>query len=118
MTFGRDRLLRIFIATRAEAVPRECRRFLSVDGSVPGYAVRWDHHATGEHINLDAMPERFDPSDYDGVGTTLADMARSRASWRCCSEARRTSPRRRGPSWRARRTDAITSRRTPRTTPR
>lgn len=64
----------IFVATRADAVPAGCRRVLSVDGTVPGFAVRWDHHTTGEPINLDAMPERLDPTEFDGVGTTLADM--------------------------------------------
>jgi hypothetical protein len=48
-------------------------RTLSVDGAVPGAALTWDHHQTGERINLEAMPDEFDPSSYDGVGTTLAD---------------------------------------------
>lgn len=63
----------IFVATRPEDVPPECRRFLSVDGSVPGHAARFDHHVTGEPINLDALPPVIDPSRYDGVATTLAD---------------------------------------------
>ena len=65
--------LRIFVATRREAVPAECARFLSVDGSVPGAVTAWDHHVTGERINLEAMPDLVDASAYDGVGTTLAD---------------------------------------------
>lgn len=63
----------IFVATRPEDVPPTCRRFVSVDGSVPGAAVCWDHHRTGEPINLDAMPDRVDPAQFDGVGTTMAD---------------------------------------------
>ncbi len=63
--------LSIFVATTAQGVP--CHRFISVDGSVPGAAVTWDHHVTGEAINLDAMPERFDASGFDGVGTTMID---------------------------------------------
>lgn len=62
----------VFVATRREDVP--CARYISVDGTVPGYALRWDHHTTGERINLDAMPDTFDASGFDGVGTTLADM--------------------------------------------
>jgi hypothetical protein len=65
--------LSIFVATRREDVPAGCDRYLSVDGTVPGNALRWDHHVTGHAINLDAMPERFDARSYDGVGTTLAD---------------------------------------------
>ena len=67
-------LLTIFLATRAEQVPAGVRRFFSVDGSVPGAARCWDHHITGERINLDAMPDLIDPSGFDGVGTTLADV--------------------------------------------
>jgi len=63
----------LFVATRPEDVPSSCRHFLSVDGSVPGAAVTWDHHVTGEAINLDAMPECVDPSAFDGIGTTMAD---------------------------------------------
>ncbi|MFH1466085.1 MAG: hypothetical protein ABIO70_17000 [Pseudomonadota bacterium] len=63
--------LRIFVATRPEDVP--CRHFVSVDGSVPGAALTWDHHRSGEAINLDAMPERADLSAFDGIGTTMAD---------------------------------------------
>ena len=66
--------LTIFVATRQEDVPAGCVRYLSVDGSVPGHAVRWDHHVTGERINLEAMPDRFEASAYDGVGTTFADV--------------------------------------------
>ena len=65
--------LTIFVATRVEDVPAGCRRYASVDGSVPGAAVTWDHHVTGEPINLDAMPDVIDAADFDGVGTTMAD---------------------------------------------
>lgn len=65
--------LRVFVATRREDVPAGCYRYLSVDGSVPGAALTWDHHVTGEAINLDAMPARIDARGFDGVGTTLAD---------------------------------------------
>lgn len=65
--------LAIFVATRAEQVPPGVTRFISVDGSVPGASLRWDHHLTGERINLDAMPELIDTTGFDGVGTTLAD---------------------------------------------
>jgi len=64
----------VFVATRREDVPAGCARYISVDGTVPGYTLRWDHHSTGERINLDAMPEQFDTTGFDGVGTTLADM--------------------------------------------
>ncbi len=63
--------LLIFVATRPGEVP--CGHFLSVDGSVPGAAITWDHHVTGEPINLDAMPEHFDASGFQGVGTTNLD---------------------------------------------
>jgi hypothetical protein len=66
--------LTIFVATRQEDVPPGCVRYLSVDGSVPGCALRWDHHVSGERINLEAMPERFDATGFDGVGTTFADL--------------------------------------------
>jgi hypothetical protein len=65
--------LKVFVATRREDVPANCAKYISVDGAVPGAALTWDHHQTGERINLEAMPDEFDPSDYDGVGTTLAD---------------------------------------------
>jgi len=65
--------LGIFVATRREDVPAAYRRWLSVDGSVPGAVRTWDHHLTGERINLDAMPPELDASDADAVGTTLAD---------------------------------------------
>lgn len=67
------RRLRVFVATLPEHVPVGCARFISVDGSVPGASVTWDHHVTGERINLDAMPAEIDASAADGVGTTLAD---------------------------------------------
>lgn len=65
--------LEIFIATREDQVPDGVARFASVDGTVPGFAVRWDHHVTGERVNLDAMPEVLDTTALDGVGTTLLD---------------------------------------------
>lgn len=63
----------LFVATRRDDVPRGCERYVSVDGSVPGAAVVWDHHVTGESINLDAMPSRIDLEGMDGIGTTAAD---------------------------------------------
>lgn len=65
--------MKIFVATRLQDVPEGVRRYASVDGSVPGAEVVWDHHVTGELINLDAMPPRIDVGGLDGVGTTLAD---------------------------------------------
>jgi hypothetical protein len=65
--------LRVFVATRAVDVSAACRRYLSVDGSVPGAVHTWDHHVSGEAINLDAMPDHIDLVGIDGVGTTLAD---------------------------------------------
>lgn len=64
---------RIFVATQAAQVPPGCRRFLSVDGTVPGAAVTWDHHVSGEPINLDAMPDAVLLDAFDGIATTLAD---------------------------------------------
>jgi hypothetical protein len=69
-----NRVLPIFVATRSDQIPPECTRVLSVDGSVPGFAVRWDHHTTGERINLDAMPDLVELDDFDGIATTSADM--------------------------------------------
>lgn len=65
--------LRIFVATTAERVPPDAHPFVSVDGAVPGAAIVWDHHRTGELVNLDAMPSEIDARAYRGVGTTLAD---------------------------------------------
>ncbi|GDX83793.1 hypothetical protein LBMAG42_56040 [Deltaproteobacteria bacterium] len=67
------RPLRIFTATRPEQVPARCKRVLSVDGAVPGAVVTYDHHQTGERINLDAVPAFVDPTQFDGIATTLAD---------------------------------------------
>jgi hypothetical protein len=64
--------LRAFVATRPEDVPCDSA-FASVDGSVPGASATWDHHVSGERINLDAMPPRVDPRAFAAVGTTLAD---------------------------------------------
>jgi hypothetical protein len=63
----------LFVATRAGDVPAGITRFASVDGSVPGASVVWDHHVTGEPVSLDAMPARIDLAGFDGLGTTLAD---------------------------------------------
>lgn len=65
--------LRVFVATRAEAVPIDARPFVSVDGAVPGAAIAWDHHQSGELVNLEAMPIEIDAAELRGVGTTLAD---------------------------------------------
>jgi hypothetical protein len=70
---GSPRELLVFVATRREDVSAGATRYLSVDGSVPGAAVVWDHHVSGEPINLDAMPPQVDLSGLDAVGTTLAD---------------------------------------------
>ncbi|MFN7701920.1 MAG: hypothetical protein ACK6CU_18335 [Deltaproteobacteria bacterium] len=63
----------LFVATSRAEVPEGVLRFASVDGSVPGATLVWDHHVTGEPVSLDAMPRRVDLSDFDGLGTTLAD---------------------------------------------
>jgi hypothetical protein len=63
----------VFVATRRQDVPAGCERYISVDGTVPGYALRWDHHLSGERINLEAMPDTIDASAYHGVGTPMAD---------------------------------------------
>jgi len=65
--------LRIFVATREQDVPEEARPFCSVDGSVPGASWTWDHHRTGEPINLDAMPRTVERSGMAGVATTMPD---------------------------------------------
>lgn len=67
------RELVFFVATRPEDVPAQARRFASVDGSVPGAAVTWDHHVSGELVNLDALPGTVSTIELDGVATTLAD---------------------------------------------
>ncbi|MCP4803765.1 MAG: hypothetical protein GY913_07085 [Proteobacteria bacterium] len=64
--------MEIFVATRREDVPTGLIRYASVDGSVPGATVTWDHHVTGHAINLDVIPALIDQR-LDGVGTTLAD---------------------------------------------
>ena len=63
----------IFVATRATDVPAGVLRYASVDGSVPGASVVWDHHVTGEPVSLDALPARISLEGLDGIGTTLAD---------------------------------------------
>jgi hypothetical protein len=68
-----SRELAIFVATRREDVPRGVGRYASVDGSVPGATVVWDHHVTGEPVSLDAMPARVSLEGLEGLGTTLAD---------------------------------------------
>lgn len=65
--------LPVFVATRLDQVPVGLHRYIGVDGAVPGAALTWDHHQSGEPINLEAMPGSFDPSDYDAVATTLPD---------------------------------------------
>ncbi|MBI5497608.1 MAG: hypothetical protein HY904_21535 [Deltaproteobacteria bacterium] len=65
--------LRIFTATRADEVPPGITRYIAVDGTVPGFALRYDHHVTGEAINLDALPPIVDGTGYDGLCTTQAD---------------------------------------------
>ncbi len=65
--------LTIFVATRQADVPAGVVRYASVDGSVPGATVVWDHHVTGEAVSLDAMPLRCSLEGLDGIGTTLAD---------------------------------------------
>jgi hypothetical protein len=69
---------RIFTATRLQDVPRGCARYISVDGAVPGASRCFDHHQSGEPINLDTLPDRLecagiDLAQIDGIGTTLAD---------------------------------------------
>ncbi len=65
--------LTLFVATRASEVPTGLARYASVDGSVPGASVVWDHHVTGEPVSLDALPVHIDLTGFDGLGTTLAD---------------------------------------------
>lgn len=65
--------LPVFVATTPQGVPAGAHPFASVDGSVPGATWTWDHHRTGEPINLDAMPGRLDLPGLAGVGTTMAD---------------------------------------------
>lgn len=65
--------LRVFVARTLEDVPPGAHPFASVDGSVPGAAALWDHHRSGELVNLDALPARIDATHLCGVGTTLAD---------------------------------------------
>ncbi len=63
--------MHFFIATKSDEAPSG--RFISVDGSVPGATVTYDHHKSGERINLDAMPETVSIEGIDGVGTTMMD---------------------------------------------
>jgi hypothetical protein len=65
--------LTLFVATRVSEVPAGLARYASVDGSVPGAALVWDHHVSGEPVSLDALPARIDLAGFDGLGTTLAD---------------------------------------------
>jgi hypothetical protein len=65
--------LTLFVATRREDIPAGVHRYASVDGSVPGAALVWDHHITGEPISLDALPATVSLANLDGLGTTLAD---------------------------------------------
>jgi len=63
----------LFVATRREDIPAGVHRYASVDGSVPGAALVWDHHISGEPISLDALPATVSLAGLDGLGTTLAD---------------------------------------------
>ncbi len=36
--------------------------YLSVDSSIPGAVQCWDHHVTGELLNMDSLPERNVPA--------------------------------------------------------
>ncbi len=63
----------LFVATREADVPPGVRRYASVDGSVPGAVLTWDHHVSGEPVSLDSLPERVSLEGLDGLGTTLAD---------------------------------------------
>lgn len=63
--------INFFIATKPEETP--AGRFASVDGSVPGASVVYDHHKTGERINLDAMPETVSLEGIEAIGTTMMD---------------------------------------------
>ena len=65
--------LSIFVATQSSDIPDGATPFISVDGSVPGAALTWDHHVTGEAINLDAMPAHIDTTGFRGLATPLAD---------------------------------------------
>jgi hypothetical protein len=65
--------MRLFVATSPAQVPPGVQRFVSVDGTVPGCAIAWDHHVTGEQTNLDCMPPEIDLSGFDGLGTTWPD---------------------------------------------
>lgn len=68
-----NRHLHIFVATAESDVPADARPFVSVDGAVPGATVTWDHHHTGELLNLYAMPLSVEVSALRGIGTTMAD---------------------------------------------
>jgi hypothetical protein len=65
--------IRLFVATALEQIPGDVTRFVSVDGTVPGCALAWDHHVTGEPTNLDCMPAAIDLGGFDGLATTMAD---------------------------------------------
>lgn len=65
--------MRFFVATRSVDVPPGLDAFASVDGSVPGALVTWDHHVTGERVNWDTLPAHYDTSVIRGIGTTSAD---------------------------------------------
>lgn len=65
--------IRLFVAARIQDVPKDVHRYASVDGVVPGATWVWDHHQSGEPINLDVLPEHFDPEVLDGLASTHVD---------------------------------------------
>lgn len=75
-----DPTLRVFVATRRSDAP--CERYVSVDGTIPGCVIAWDHHVSGEPTNLDALPASIDlaalaaahcSGRIEGIGTTSPD---------------------------------------------
>lgn len=68
-----DATMKFFVATAPEHIPSGVTAFVAVDGQVSGARETWDHHVTGEKINLDAMPASIDLNGVDGVGTHMMD---------------------------------------------
>ena len=83
--------LAIFIATQREAVLADCSRYLSVDGSVRGFATRWDHHVTGETINLDATADALGLRVEPDTRSALSDAGVPRATCQTRPRARVTA---------------------------